>query len=183
MPVPVIDVSSAANSGTYEEFATFYTGDPNVTNTFSDCGILSFCVGSRQATPDRIRIARQLLADRADVNEKDAKYARTPLHRLLFDVYPKPAAFLIEMTRVLLEAGADVDAEDRFLETPLGYAVRNTKAGTDELRPLYLDLLHAGADPRHVNTFGRSPLDYAKEYSWRNGFADIVSEFERGPQQ
>lgn len=70
MSVPVIDVSSAANSGTYEEFAMFYTGDPNVTNTFSDCGILSFCVGSRRATPDRIRIARQLLADRADVNEK-----------------------------------------------------------------------------------------------------------------
>ena len=106
-----------------------------------------------------------------------------PLHRLLFDVYPKPAAFLIEMTHVLLEAGADVDAEDRFLETPLGYAVRNTKAGTDELRPLYLDLLHAGADPRHANSFGKSPLDYAEEYSWRNGFTDIVREFERGPQQ
>lgn len=52
-----------------------------------------------------------------------------PLHRLLFDAYPKPAAFLIEMTHVLLEAGADVDAEDRFLETRLAMRFATPKRG------------------------------------------------------
>lgn len=180
MTLPIIDVSSAANSGTFEEFLRFCRGDPAEENRFADCGLLSFCVGSRQATPDRVRIARRLIADGADVGERDGGYARTPLHRLLCDMYPKPAAYLVEMARLLLAAGADPCAEDRFLETPLGYAVRNARAPTDGLRPLYLDLLRAGADPRHANSFGKSPLDYAGEYGWRSGFAGIVEEFESG---
>ena len=39
-------------------------------------------------------------------------------------------------------------------------------------------LIHSGSDYKKKDTFQKSCLDYAQEYSWRNGFIEIVEEIE-----
>ncbi|MBE6468983.1 MAG: hypothetical protein E7001_03250 [Coriobacteriaceae bacterium] len=172
---PILDQFDAADCGAVEDMERLYQGDPNARNRFT---LLGHCAGSRRDPEGRLDVARWLLDHGADPNGRSER-GMTPLHLLLFDMFPRPVPYLVAMTDLLLGAGADASAEDNYKETPLGYAVRNTKGRTEELRPIYLALLRLGADPRHVNTFGRTPLDYARELSFRRGFVDIVEEFER----
>lgn len=62
-----------------------------------------------------------------------------------------------EAVRELLEAGAPVDAQDRFGNTPLWRAVFDSRG---EVATVEL-LLRAGADPNSVNSAGATPRDLA----------------------
>ena len=46
----------------------------------------------------------------------------------------------------------------------------------EEMKEIYVMLIQAGSDYKKKDTFQKSCLDYAQEYSWRNGFIDIVRE-------
>lgn len=45
-------------------------------------------------------------------------------------------------------------------------------------KELFLYLLRVGSDYKNKDEFGKSCLDYAEEYFWRNDFLDLVKEFE-----
>ena len=127
----------------------------------------------------------QLLKQGADPNARDPKSGKTPLH----DAASDPESIDL---RVLLDAGAQVDATNRWGRTPLMVAVergnaRNVevllKAGADvRLRDhmdcsalhlacengnqaIALKLVEAGADLAQTNRWGRTPLD---EAVWEN---------------
>lgn len=76
----------------------------------------------------------------------------TPLHVLIWrgNTYG---------VRLLIEAGADVNAAGDMSETPLHIAMRNRDLTVIEI------LLKAGAKLTHVSEFGQSPLDLADEAS------------------
>ncbi|WP_088816167.1 MULTISPECIES: hypothetical protein [Listeria] len=57
------------------------------------------------------------------------------------------------------------------------------KLSTNENKPLYYVLLKEGSNYRLKDSFGKSCLDYAKEYSWRNDFITVVEEFESENKQ
>lgn len=78
----------------------------------------------------------------------------------------------IEVAKVLLERGAEVDAVNQFGNTALSIAVFNSE-GNGELIAL---LRSAGADPRHVNNFGQTPVGLARliaNYDVRQFFEDL----------
>ena len=47
------------------------------------------------------------------------------------------------------------------------------------MKEIYAMLIRAGSDYKKKDTFQKSCFDYAQEYSWRNGFVEIVKEIER----
>jgi ankyrin repeat protein len=92
----------------------------------------------------------RLIADGEDVAAVD-KALLTPLHMACQQGH-------LEVARVLLAAGAPVDARDSYGNTPLWKAVFAFQGGEPELIRLLLD---AGADPDCKNTTDRSPRDMA----------------------
>ena len=84
------------------------------------------------------------------------------------------------MVKLLIEAGIDVNAVDKFGSSPMTYSVTLLKLATEELEPLYKLLLEAGSDYKLKNKSGKSCLDYAEEYSWRSSLLDIIKEYEDG---
>ena len=94
----------------------------------------------------------QLINRGVDVNQRDI-LDRTALHHLCRDSSRKP-----NMIAALLDAGADVNAQDRYGLTPLALAAR---VG-------YLDavsiLIDAGADRSIKDNDGRGPIDVVSRF-------------------
>jgi ankyrin repeat protein len=94
----------------------------------------------------RTLIVEQLIAAGADVNAVSHQYAETPLHYAVTNSN-------MEVTKLLLKAGADVNAQSSLGDTPLQSAV--VKGNT-----AILDLLLAsGADPELRNASDFRPID------------------------
>ncbi|MBI5209839.1 MAG: ankyrin repeat domain-containing protein [Elusimicrobia bacterium] len=104
------------------------------------------------------KAVRFLLSKKADVKFRTGN-GSTPLLAAvtgpLFQRGPKGDAR--ETVRLLLEAGSDPDAENRFEQTPLLLAVRRADARLARL------LLDRKADPRRKNGRGVSALDLARQ--------------------
>jgi len=102
------------------------------------------------AVAGRVDEVARLIADGEDAAATD-KALLTPLHMACQQGH-------LEVARVLLAAGAPVDARDSYGNTPLGKAVFAFQGGEPELIRLLLD---AGADPDRKNNADRSPRDIA----------------------
>ena len=98
---------------------------------------------------DASEVAR-LISEGEDVAAVDASLF-TPLHFACQQGH-------LEAARVLVAAGAPVDARDSYGNTPLWRAVFAFQGGDPELIRLLLD---AGADPDCKNNTDRSPRDMA----------------------
>jgi len=110
------------------------------------------------------RVVAVLIDRGTDVNAADGAQRWTALHFAARDGNE-------QLVRLLLAAGAQVDAVDVFGNTPLWRAVRNTGDG---LAPMTA-LLHRGADPGRKNQHGISPLELARE----SGEEDVLALLER----
>jgi ankyrin repeat protein len=76
----------------------------------------------------------------------------------------------VEIVRMLIEAGAKVDAADtQYGFTALASAARNGHVGVIRL------LLNAGADPSRKIVDGRTPLDLAKHYGHELAAKELAS--------
>ena len=100
------------------------------------------------------------------------------LHIAFFGFLRGDIEYLKKLTELLITAGADVNAADKFNAIPLKYAITISKHPTEDMKDIYAMLIRAGSDYTRKDTFQKSCLDYAQEYSWRNGFLDIVREIE-----
>ena len=87
-----------------------------------------------------------LLEAGADVNVQSKYTGTTPLHN----------ASTAEVVMAVLEAGADLEAQDGSGRTPLHVAAMD---GTVET---VTALLEAGADPKARDESGKLPFDYAE---------------------
>ena len=94
--------------------------------------------------------ALRLIADGADLSARDRDTWATPLMEAV-SKNPDPG-----VTRVLINAGADVNARGWFSKTPLMYAAARN-ANTEVLDIL----LGAGADLDAKDRYGKTPLMYA----------------------
>lgn len=91
-------------------------------------------------------IVKQLIEAGADVNVVNPKYGDTPLHYAV-------RAGNVEVVRLLLAAGANVDAQSSQGDTPLQSGVVH---GHESITGV---LLEAGADPEIRNAAGFRPID------------------------
>jgi ankyrin repeat protein len=102
------------------------------------------------ARDDDVELATRLIADGADVNQRDAD-GFTALHFAA-------QQYSVAVAELLLRHGADVAAENRYGNTPLGTAVYESRGRGDMIRLL---LAH-GADPDKPNHAGRTPAQLAR---------------------
>ena len=97
--------------------------------------------------------AEELIRAGADVHTSDHD-GQTPLH------YAAQGCS-ISVAELLLVKGAHVDAEDADGNTPLWNAAMRTRGDG----PIVQVLMSRGADPRHRNREGRTPVELARALS------------------
>lgn len=117
------------------------------------------------ALADDVDVVNALLCEGANPNVRD-RLGFTPLH---FAAQQGAVA----VAEILLAAGADVDPANSYGNTPLFTAVVNSR-GHGELIEL---LRHHGADPRHSNNAGQTPVGLAgliANYDVGQFFADLA---------
>jgi hypothetical protein len=114
----------------------------------------------------RVEIVRLLLAAGADPNVAGKHRNSTPLHYAADGYINSPmwdAQRQVKTIRCLLEAGAEINAQDKNGATPLHRAVRTRCAAAVGW------LLGAGADPMLKNNPGSTPFHLAVQNTGRGG--------------
>lgn len=97
-----------------------------------------------------INEVKQVLAD-CDINEQDEENGFTALHYCAQNQY-------VDIAKVLIDAGANVDVKDVHGNTPLFKAVFYSKGKTEMIKLL----LEAGANPDEKNKSDVSPKELAE---------------------
>lgn len=100
-------------------------------------------------------MVKSLLAASADVNAVDNE-GWTPLHYTV-NYHDDLEHDFPDIARLLIEAGANIDAREEDGDTPLSIAAMNQKPAT------FAVLMAAKADPNLAANDGRTPLIYAAE--------------------
>lgn len=114
----------------------------------------------------RVEIARMLLAAGADAGSARNRRCSQPLHYAADGYLDSPswdAGRQVSMIRLLIEAGAKLDAQDKNGATPLHRAVRTRCAAAVKC------LLEAGADPTIRNKPGSTAFHLAVQNTGRGG--------------
>jgi len=114
----------------------------------------------------RVEIAKLLLAAGADAASAKNRRRSQPIHYAADGSLESPswnAERQVAMLRLLLQAGADVNAPDRNGATPLHRAVRTRCAAAVRC------LLEAGGDPTIKNLPGSTPFHLAVQNTGRGG--------------
>jgi hypothetical protein len=114
----------------------------------------------------RVEIARQLLTAGADPVAAANRRHSQPLHYAADGHLDSPAwnpRRQVSLLRLLLQAGADIDAPDQNGATPLHRAVRNRCAAAVKY------LLASGSEPAIRNKPGSTPFHLAVQNTGRRG--------------
>lgn len=141
-----LDVFAAAGLGRTDRVDLLLDLDPHLAMAWSPDGFTALHLTCFFAHPSA---ARHLLAAGADVNAP----ARNPSE--VRPLHSAAAADSTEISRALLDAGAEVDARQQGGYTALHAAAQHGNAGLVEL------LLERGANPRIRTARGQLPADLA----------------------
>lgn len=145
---PELDIFDVASVGRSDRVAEWLDRDPSLLNAYSADGFYPLGLAAFFGHPETVQL---LLARGADV----AQVARNPMR-----VQPLHAAVggrSADAVRMLVEAGAPIDAKQQKGFTPLHAAVHQ---GNVELTTY---LLAHGADPKLQNDEGKSAIGLAAE--------------------
>jgi ankyrin repeat protein len=144
---PDLDVYEATTLGIIDRVSAWLLDDPSLSRAFSPDGFTALHLA---AFFGKTEVARRLVQAGADVHVYSANdFHVQPLHSAA-------AGRHVEICRLLIAAGAGVNATQRHGFTPLHSAAQN---GDVELVEL---LLSAGADPSLANDDGATPADTAE---------------------
>ena len=174
----LVNVYDAAREGDWNAFQRFFDGNTNQINPDSKFNLLQLAVTSTENPEGRLSIIRFLLEHGIDLNYRDKKFQRNALHVAFFGFRKGNLEYLKKQTELLISAGVDVNAVDTFDAIPLKYAITISKHTTEEMREIYEMLIRSGSNYKKEDAFHKSCLDYAQEYSWRNGVIDIAKDMK-----
>ena len=82
--------------------------------------------------------------------------------------------YMLKATQLLVEAGTDINGKDKYGAIPLNYAITVVKLTTEAAMPVYQYLIDHGSDICEKDNSGKTCLDYAREFSWRNGLVSLL---------
>lgn len=103
------------------------------------------------APDQRLKVAKELITSGQDVNAPDND-SWTPLHFAA-------QANCVEVIKLLIENGANIEAQEVNGNTPLWVATMNSNNNTE----MVTELVNAGADPDTKNIHGVSPRNIEPE--------------------
>ncbi|MBA2476856.1 MAG: ankyrin repeat domain-containing protein [Actinobacteria bacterium] len=147
---PELDVHEASALGDLPRLRALLDGEPNLADSVAADGFTALQLAAFFSRPEAVRL---LLERGADV----AAAARNAM--AVMPLHAAAARSENGIARLLLDAGAPVDAEQTGGYTPLHAAAAN---GNVELVRL---LLERGADASHATAGGRTALELARERS------------------
>ena len=175
-----MDIFDIVQNGTYDDFIENYNGDITQIDEYTNLNLLCISMLNDDLPEEKLKIIKYLLSEKVEINFLSKKENRNALHYFFQANWRPKIAYAYEVVKLLVEAGIDVNAVDKFGSIPMTYSVTLLKLATEELEHLYKLLLEAGSDYKLKNKSGKSCLDYAGEYSWRSGLLDIIKEYEDG---
>ena len=175
-----MDIFDIVQDGTYNEFIESYNGDITQIDKYTKLNLLCTAMLNNNLPEEKLKIIKYLLSEKVEVNFLSKKENRNALHYFFQANWWPKIEYAYEVAKLLIEAGIDVNAVDKFGSIPMTCSVTLLKLATEELEPLYMLLLEAGSDYKLKNKSGKSCLDYAKEYSWRSSLLDIIKDYEEG---
>ncbi len=153
---PHLDVFDAAALGHIDRLRLRLEEDPDRASVFAPDGFTALHLAAFFGKAEAARVLLQAGASATTYSHNT--FANQPLHAAA-------AGRHVEVCRVLLAGGADVDAAQHAGFTPLHQAADH---GDVEMVELFLS---AGADPRAVNDAGETPADTAMAA----GHADLAT--------
>ncbi len=172
------DVYDAIQEGTFEDFKKFYNGDINQVNKYTKLNLLQYAVASDENKKEKIKIIKYLLDNGVDINFLEKKDNRNALHIFFYAVWDAKAEYYEQITKILINAGIDVNQKDKYGTIPLNYAIANSHRSPQEIKNTLMLLLESGSDYAQKDNFNNSCLDYAQQFEGKEGFLDIVKEYE-----
>ena len=170
------DIETAICSGDYEGVRQHFRD--HINEEFTNDGLnlleLLFCYSGNESS--RLRIAQFLIDEGIAINHQ-SRDKSSALHFLLGSAKANWTAnpeYLLSGVKLLIQAGADVNLRDVHGGTPLSYAIAMLKSKTEELIPIYKELLEAGA---YVDDRSGTPscIEMTKMFPWR---ADLLTLME-----
>ena len=170
----ITNIFDAVREGTYSDFLKFYTGDSNLFNKYAGLSLLQLAFVNDHNTDEKIKIIQFLLSEGADVNFKSPKDQRNALHIFYFSVLRPDPQYMLKATQLLIEAGLGINEKDIYGAIPLKYAITVVKLPTEAAMPVYQYLIEHGSKIYEKDNFDKTCIDYAKEYSWRNGLISLM---------
>lgn len=168
----ISNVFDAVREGTFKEFKKYYKNVQEI-DKYVAMNLLCLAVSNDCNWEEKIKIIEFLLSEKIDVNFISSKDKRNALHYLYF-CNKKPAIdFLTKTSELLISYGLNINAKDKFGAIPMQYLISNNLP-TQDLTPLFSFLIHHGSDYTEKDNFDNNCLDYAKQFSWRNDFIDLI---------
>ncbi|EIT84461.1 ankyrin repeat-containing protein [Fictibacillus macauensis ZFHKF-1] len=172
----ILDVFDAVRDGSFKDFKHFYDGDINQVDSGLDLNLLCMAMTNDRNPSEKLKIIKFLLEENIDINYTTSKEKRNALHMFYFCVLRPTIAYELEITRLLLDYEININALDQYNAIPLKYAITINKLSTEDNKEMYKLLISSGSKVHLKDAFGKSCMDYAKEYFWRNELVTINEE-------
>lgn len=169
----IVDVFDAAREASFQDFKKFYK-NVNEADKHVGMNLLCLVVCKDNNWEDRLKIIEFLIKEKIDINFVSTKDKRNALHFLYFCNYKPSIEFLMKVTELLIRNGININAKDKFGAIPMKYLISINKLTTEDLKPVFEFLIGEGADYHQKDNFDNNCLDYARQFSWRNDFVDLV---------
>ena len=102
---------------------------------------------------------------------EELKYFGMEVPKIL--IWKVDVEYTTKVLSMLSKAGINVNQVDKYGAIPLIAAITVLKLTTKEVLPLYEMLIASGSNIHRKDFQGKSAIDYAREFSWRQ---DLLSE-------
>lgn len=170
----IVDMFDAVRDGTYDDFIKLYTGNINAIHKYSGYNLLQLTVTNDSNLEEKVMIIKFLIKEGIDINFVEKKRLRNALHLLYFFMTNTSAEYLYLITKMLVERGISLNAQDKYGAIPLDYAITAVKNSTEDMKKIYQYLIENGSDYNIKNYFGKSCKDFARENPQRNDLLSLM---------
>lgn len=170
----IIDVFDAALEGNIKEFKRLYKGDINIIDEYTKLNLLQTVVCRGKNYKERLKIIDFLLKKGIDINYIETKNGMNALH-LLYSSYIDDVDYIYKVTKKLIKKGINLNEKNKYGAIPLSYLISG-KLDTEKIKPIFSYLVEMGSDYNSKDNYGNSCLDYARRFSWRTGFVQMIED-------